>query len=141
MLVRYFTLLMGTAFTLAGIGGFLPGISRPASPDMPSLAIDTSYGLLLGLFPVNLVHNLIHLGIGIWGLAAYRSAQASLIFTRSLAVVLAVFTVMGLLPALSTTFGLLPLFGHDIWLHGLEALIAFYLGWVYHPTVRLIERA
>jgi hypothetical protein len=56
-------------------------------------------------------------------------------------VILTVFTVMGLLPGLSTTLGLLPLFGHDIWLHGLEALLAVYLGWFYVPAPQLIKAA
>jgi hypothetical protein len=33
------------------------------------------------------------------------------------AVVYGILTVMGLIPALDTTFGLIPLYGHDVWLH------------------------
>ena len=47
------------------------------------------------------------------------------------------FTVMGLIPGLNTTFGLVPLYGHDVWLHALTAaaaaaavIAAFGLGWV-----------
>ena len=43
---------------------------------------------------------------------------------------LAGLTLMGLLPGLDTLFGLAPLFGHDVWLHGVEALAAGYVGWV-----------
>ncbi len=131
MAVRYFALLMGVAFTLAGVGGFVPGVTLPPNGDMPGLALPASYGLLLGLFPINLLHNLIHLGLGIWGLAAWRGYESARRFARGVAVVLAVFTVMGLLPALNTTFGVLPLFSHDIWLHGLEAAAAFYFGFIY----------
>ncbi len=141
MLTRYFALLLGIAFVLAGVGGFVPGVTQPVPSDAPVLSIGTSYGLLLGLFPINLVHNLIHFGFGVWGLAAYRTEAESRTFARGMAMILTVFTLMGLLPALSTAFGLLPLFGHDIWLHGLEAVIAVYLGWFYAPAARLTKAA
>ncbi len=33
---------------------------------------------------------------------------------------------MGLIPVLNTSFGLIPIFGHDVWLHALFALAAAY---------------
>ena len=135
MLAHYFALLMGIAFTLAGVGGFIPGITQPPPAGVPSLTLPASYGLLLGLFPINLVHNLIHLGFGIWGLLAYGGYTSARLFAQALAVILGVFTLMGLLPALQTTFGLLPLFGHDIWLHAVEAAAAFYVGFIHRPAV------
>jgi len=141
VLTRYFALLLGIAFVLAGVGGFVPGVTQPIPSDAPALTVNASYGLLLGLFPINLVHNIIHLGFGVWGLAAYRSAAGSRQFARGMAVILTVFTIMGLLPALSTTLGVLPLFGHDIWLHGLEAAAGIVLGWFYVPAARVAEAA
>ena len=35
---------------------------------------------------------------------------------------------MGLIQVLSTTFGLIPLYGHDVWLHALLAIVAAYFG-------------
>ena len=35
---------------------------------------------------------------------------------------------MGLIPVLNTTFGLVPLFGHDVWLHAGTAALAAYFG-------------
>jgi hypothetical protein len=43
-------------------------------------------------------------------------------------VVYAVLTVAGLIPGLNTLFGLVPLFGHDIWLHALITIAAAYFG-------------
>jgi hypothetical protein len=40
-----------------------------------------------------------------------------------------VLTVFGLIPGLNTLFGLTPLFGHDVWLHALTAIIAAWFGW------------
>ena len=48
----------------------------------------------------------------------------------------AVLTVAGLLAEpFSTGFGLVPLYGNDIWLHALLALVGAYFGWVHrNPT-------
>lgn len=125
---RYFALIVGAAFTLAGIAGFMPFFTLPAPADAPQLVIDMSYGLLLGLFPVNAIHNLFHFAVGVMGLLAFRSYAASLRFSRFLGVTLGILTLMGLFPALNTGFGLWPLYGHDIWLHGIEAGVGIYLG-------------
>ena len=55
---------------------------------------------------------------------------------RAFAVSLALLTVMGLLPGFNVVFGLAPLFGHDVWLHGVEAVAAGYIGFVQRRTER-----
>jgi Domain of unknown function (DUF4383) len=126
--VRYFALVYGIVFLLVGIAGFVPGLVAPPEAGR-ELAVDGNYGHLLNLFPVNLLHNLVHVVFGIWGLAAYRTLSASRTYARAVAVIYAVLTVMGLIPALATTFGFIPLYGHDVWLHALLALVAAYFGW------------
>lgn len=125
---RYFAFAAGAAFTLAGIAGFIPFFTPHAPPDTPGLIVETSYGLLLGLFPVNIVHNLFHFGVGLLGLMAFRAYPSALQFSRFLGIILAVLTLMGVSPSLRTGFGLWPLYGHDVWLHGIEAVIGLYLG-------------
>lgn len=128
MLTRYFALFGGASFVVAGIGGFIPGLTTAPPADALPLSMTTSYGLLWGLFPVNILHTLYHLGVGLWGLWAYRSLTTARLYVRVLGITLAVFTLMGLIPALNTTFGLLPLYGHDIWLHGVEAAASLVVG-------------
>ena len=128
LVIRYYALLIGVSFTLAGIGGFVPIVTQPPSPDAPQLVINMSYGYLLGLFPINVLHNLFHLGTGICGLLAYREIISAKDFMKGFGIILAVLAVVGLTPVLNTVFGFFPLFGHDIWLHGLEAVVALYLG-------------
>lgn len=125
---RFFALVAGAAFTLAGIAGFLPFFTPHSPPEAPHLIVNTGYGLLLGLFPVNIIHNLFHFGVGVMGLLAFRAYPSALQFSRFLGITLAVLTVMGMIPSLRTGFGLWPLYGHDIWLHGIEAVIGIYLG-------------
>ena len=82
MSVRYFALILGIVYLLVAIMGFIPGITQAPGADAPDLAVDTSYGYLLGLFPVNLLHNLVHLVIGLWGIVAYRDYDAARTFSR-----------------------------------------------------------
>ena len=131
--LRWFTLGMGVAFTQAGVAGFVPGLTLPAPLGAPPMLLDLCDGRLLGLFPVNVVHNLFHLAVGVAGLLAWRRESASLVFTRAVAVALGVLTLMGLGAPWDTGFGVLPVYGHAAWLHGLEALVAAYLGFVVFP--------
>jgi hypothetical protein len=127
---RYFVLVVGAAFIAAGVAGFLPFFTVHPAADAPHLLVDTSYGLLLGLFPVNIIHNLFHFGMGVLGVLAFRSYSSALQFSRFLGITLGVLTIMGLIPALQTGFGLWPLYSHDIWLHGIESAIGIYLGFI-----------
>jgi hypothetical protein len=63
------------------------------------------------------------------GLAAYTNISRARGFARGLAVFYGFLTIIGLIPGLNILFGLAPLFGHDIWLHALTAIVAAYYGW------------
>lgn len=128
MKTRYFALILGIAFLVVGVLGFVPRlVTMPEG--QPSLLVEAGHGNLFGLFPVNVIHNLVHLAFGVWGVVVWRSFAGARIFARSTAVTYAVLTVMGLIPTLDTVFGLLPLHGHDIWLHVAIAAISGYFGY------------
>jgi hypothetical protein len=133
MNIRTFTLAMGVIYVVVGVLGFIPALMSAPPPDAP--AMSTPYGYLLGMFPVNSLHNIVHLLIGAWGLMVYKDFEGSRTYCRSLAVLYSVLAVFGLIPVLNTTFGLIPLFGHDIWLHLLTALAAAYFGFVAPVTI------
>jgi hypothetical protein len=126
MQTRYFALIMGIIFLVIGIAGFIPALVTPAPTE--GMAVDAMHGRLFGLFPINALHNLFHAAFGIWGIAAYRSFTGARTFAKVTAVVYAVLLVMGFIPVLNTTFGLVPLYSHDIWLHALIAIAAAYFG-------------
>lgn len=128
MATRYFALIAGIVYALVGIAGFVPGLLTSPPAGAPGVTVDSFYGYLFGLFPVNVLHNLVHLGLGIWGIVAYGGYLASRNYAASLAVIFGVLTIMGLVPGLNTTFGLIPIFGHDIWLHAITAIVAAYFG-------------
>lgn len=130
MSTRTFALIYGIVFLIVGVAGFIPGLVQDASPPA-GLAVETGYGHLFGLFPVNVLHNLVHLAFGVWGIVAYRSLGAAVTYARGVAIIYAVLMVMGLIPTLNVMFGLAPLHSHDVWLHAVLALVAAYFGWMH----------
>lgn len=139
---RNVTLIYAVAFTAVGLLGFVPTFLSPPG-DGVTLVVESFHGLLLGLFPVNLLHNIVHLLFGLWAFFAYFSGRlASRSYLRSVAVIYAVLTVAGLIPGLNTLFGLVPLHGNDIWLHALLAIVAGYVGYaVREPEAEATTQA
>src|SRR5690606_36455883 len=89
MSVRNFAVIFGVVFLIVGIAGFIPAFLTPLGPEHPELAVTAGAGLLFGLFPVNVLHNIFHLIFGVWGLAASRSLSGSVLYARSVAVIYA----------------------------------------------------
>jgi hypothetical protein len=83
---------------------------------------------------VNLLHTLVHLAFGIWGLVAARNWDSAKTYAKAVAIIYALFVVMGLVPGLDTTFGFVPLHGNDVWLHLVLALPAAYFGFMHRDT-------
>jgi hypothetical protein len=111
--------LFGVVFLLVGILGFVTtGMNMDASMETAPR--------LLGLFPVNALHNVVHLLFGVWGLMAARSAAGATQFAKVGGGIYIVLAVLGFVAP--TTFGLIPIGGHDIWLHGLLGVALLYFG-------------
>ena len=132
MNVRTFALLFGIVFLLVGALGFVPGVTAPHTH--PGVTVTSGLGLLMGLFPVNVLHNVVHILFGVWGLLARGSVGAARGYARAVAIIYALLAIMGLIPGMDTTFGLVPLYGHDVWLHVLLAAVAAYFGFVHRDT-------
>jgi hypothetical protein len=129
--MKIFAFVFGVAFLAIGIAGFIPGLTPPHSH--PDVTFEAGLGLVFGLFAVNVLHNLFHIVFGIWGLAAARTVLAARTYARAVAVIYTILAVMGLISIgrIYTTFGLIPLYGHVIWLHALLALVAAYFGFMH----------
>lgn len=123
---RYFALVLGIIYLLIGLMGLIPGVVTAAAN--PGVTVDVLNGTLLGIFPVNIIHTLVHLIIGIWGIIAYRSYSASRSFSMTVGVLFLVLFIMGLIPGLNTLFGLAPLYGADVWLHLITGIAGLYFG-------------
>ena len=140
MSIRIFAYGAGILYIGAGILGFIPGFTSSPPMDAPSLTIEGSYSYLFGLFPVNILHNFVHIGIGVWGLLSSGSGAMARIFAISVAVIYALLAVLGIIPEAHTLFGFVPLFGHDVWLHAATAVVAGYFGFFTPPGVVTVRR-
>jgi hypothetical protein len=128
--VTKFTFYIGIVFILVGVAGFIPGFVHSAHLTDPDLVVESGYGRIFGLFPVNILHNLVHVGLGIWALLVAKDVAKAIYFCRFSAILYGVLAVMGLIPGLNTMFGLVPVFGHDVWLHVILAAATGYFGFV-----------
>ncbi len=139
MSTRTFALVFGIMYTLIGILGFIPGITQMPPAGALPLRFDAGYGYLMGLFPINALHNIVHLVIGLMGIIAYRSFSGAHAYARGLAISLGMLAIMGLIPGFDTSFGFIPLFSHDIWLHALSAVVAAYFGFMASQSAAVVD--
>jgi len=136
-----FALIAGIAYLALGLLGLVPATLVPPPADAPPTSFALLYGYLLGLWPVNVLHSALHIAIGFWGLCAWRQKCSAVAYARALAVLFAALGLLGALPFANTLFGLMPIHGHDVWLHGASALAAFYFGWRASATARERRRS
>jgi uncharacterized membrane protein len=145
MAERYCALIIGILFLLVGLAGFipaltsLPGTTASSVPgDEVSNIYNSGFSYIFGLFPTNLLHNIVRIIVGSLGIAAYTTLGGARLFNRGFAIAYALLAIMGLLPLAKTMFGLMPIFGNNIWFNGLTAAITAYFGF-FQPTQTMAQ--
>jgi hypothetical protein len=123
--------VFGVVFILVGIGGLFAQGGMAMQPTDSALAAKA-----FGIFPVNLLHNLVHLAFGVWGLAASRSWGGSKQFFIVAGFVYVVLTILGFVAP--SGFGLVPLAGPDIWLHCVLAIAMLAIGYTAKPATAAV---
>jgi len=117
--------IFGIVFILVAILGFVAsGGSMEADPEHAPR--------LLGLFPVNVLHNVVHLLFGIWGLVASRTFEGSRTYGRVGGIAYLGLAVLGLISP--DMFGLVPIGDHDIWLHAILGIALAAVGFTARPA-------
>ncbi|HJP85129.1 MAG TPA: DUF4383 domain-containing protein [Gemmatimonadaceae bacterium] len=125
--VQKLATVFGVVFILIAIVGFVTPGGMYMQPTDPAMAAK-----ILGMFPINLLHNIAHLLFGIWALLAARTWGGSKSFFVWGGIIYAVLTVLGFVSP--TGFGLIPLAGADIWLHCLLAIVMLAIGLTSKPA-------
>ena len=118
-LVQRAALIFGWAFVGVGVLGFL--VTGASMEDDPLLA-----PRLLGLFPLNVMHNVVHLLLGVWGIASAGSFAASKSYAVGAGTIYLLLAVLGVFSP--SMFGMVPIGGNDIWLHLLFGLPLLAIG-------------
>ena len=104
--------LAGIVFLLAGIAGFIPGITTNLYDGL-EFAGDNGNAEVLGLFEVSVLHNIVHGLFGVAGLALAATASGArtfLIGGGAIYLLLAAIQVVG-------AGDWVPLVSPDLWLH------------------------
>jgi hypothetical protein len=117
--------IFGAVFLAIGVLGFFwTGTTMVADP--------THAPRVLGLFPMNALHNLVHLAFGVWGLLAARTFGAARGYAQIAGILYLILAVLGFIAP--STFGLLPIGSHNIWLHALIGGVLTYYGFTARPA-------
>ena len=117
--------IFGIVFLLVGIAGFfVTGGSMEADPEHAAR--------LLGLFPVSVLHNIVHLLFGVWGLVASRTFEGSRTYGRVGGIVYLLLAVLGFVSP--DMFGLVPIGDHNIWLHAVLGIALAAIGFSARPA-------
>jgi hypothetical protein len=138
-----FALFIGLTYLLIGLMGFIPAlVSQPATlPTYVSeIGVSSGYGYLLGLFPVNTPHNIIHLVTGVLGIVTSIALDSARLFSGQLGIYYTTLAILGLVPVANTFFGLFPLYGVDVILHGVTGLLGIYFGFFATPSLYTLFR-
>jgi hypothetical protein len=124
--------IFGVLFLIAGIAGFLPfaAVAPPAPVDANYLQLNFFYRDLFGMFPVNAVHDGLHIFLGLWGLLAGSRFAWAVSYCRFVAVFYFFIVILGIIPITNTLFGLVPIYGWDVGLHAIAALVCAYGGFM-----------
>lgn len=118
--------VVGAAFLLVGVLGFVPGITTHYSE--MTFAGHESHAKLLGLFEVSVLHNLVHLLFGVVGLVAARAARTSRTFLVGGGLVYLGLWVYGLVIDKASSANFVPLNSADDWLHFFLGAAMVFLG-------------
>jgi hypothetical protein len=117
--------IFGVVFILVALAGFYTGgMNMEADPATAPAIFD--------MFPVNLLHNIVHLLFGIWGLAAARSYTGAKQFAQVAGVIYLLLAVVGWFAP--DGFGFVPLGGNDVWLHLVLGAILAGVGFTAKPA-------
>ncbi|WP_432544450.1 DUF4383 domain-containing protein [Kineococcus sp. SYSU DK002] len=122
------SLLVGAAFLLVGVLGFVPGITTNYSA--LGGAGHHSGAMLLGVFQVSVLHNVLHLLFGVLGVALSRVPTLAKAYLVVGGVAYLGLWVYGLVTADDSAANFVPLNAADDWLHLALGLGMLVLGLV-----------
>jgi uncharacterized protein DUF4383 len=109
--------LFGAIYLIVGIAGFIPAFGGTMSMT-PSM--------LFGIADVNLLHNIVHVIIGLAGLAGGRSESGGISFCKTFGVILLLIGIVGYFQP--NPLNILPIGGGDVWIHVVTGAILAIVG-------------
>jgi Domain of unknown function (DUF4383) len=120
-LVQMVASLVGVVFLIVGIAGFIPGITTHLYGGLDFAGHDGN-AQLIGLFQVSILHNLVHIALGVAGLALARTWSGARTFLIGGGVLYLALWLYGLIIDKDSGANFVPLDRADDWLHFLLGL-------------------
>ena len=120
-LVQKVSMLFGIVFICVGVLGFF----------YTGMSMDSEMATaprLLGIFPVNAAHNIVHILFGVWGVVAARNTRNARLYCQLSGALYLVLAALGFV--LPTTLGFIPIGGNDIVLHAVLGLALTLVGFM-----------
>ncbi|GAA3680197.1 DUF4383 domain-containing protein [Arthrobacter ginkgonis] len=113
--VQKVAMAIGAVFVLVGLLGFIPGVTT--NYDQLAFIGHHSTALLLGIFQVSILHNIVHILIGVAGLALARTPAGARNYLIWGGVVYLVLWLYGLVIGHDSAANFVPVNMADNWLH------------------------
>jgi hypothetical protein len=120
--------VVGVAFLLPGVLGFIPGITT--NYEMLDFAGHHSGAKLLGIFGISVLHNIVHLAFGIAGVVFARTFTGARRYLIGSGVIYLLLSIYGLLIDHESAANFVPIDSADNWLHLVLAVGMLALGFV-----------
>jgi Domain of unknown function (DUF4383) len=121
--------VVGVAFLIPGVLGFIPGITTHY--EMLDFAGHESGAKLLGIFGISVLHNIVHLAFGIAGLVFARTVTGARGYLIGSGVIYLLLSIYGLLIDHQSAANFVPIDAADNWLHLVLAVGMLGLGIVF----------
>ncbi|HUR06857.1 MAG TPA: DUF4383 domain-containing protein [Nonomuraea sp.] len=113
--VQVAALIVGVVFLLAGVLGFIPGITTGYGS--MGFAGHHSGAMLLGIFQVSILHNIVHLIFGLAGIVLSRTWSGARYFLIGGGVIYLLLWLYGLIIDRASAANFVPVNTADNWLH------------------------
>jgi hypothetical protein len=139
---RLFTAVISLVYLALGICGSISPLlhSPPPQTDVQQLAVSLNYGYLFGIFPMNIVSDILFIAIGVAGVICALTAVRSRYFERTILTLSVIAVFLGFLPwGVSRLWGFMPLWGWTDALFFMTALFSFYFAFVEGPLLPQIN--
>ena len=134
MPIKLCALFTGAVFLFFGISGCFPSlVSLP--PDRMrffEMHMIGHLGFVYAWMPVNIVHNVVYILLGASGVLSAPVRLTATLYCRGLFFLTTMMAITGLLPfGIAQLWGLMPLFGFNIMVHVVLAVLLYYYGFIY----------
>jgi hypothetical protein len=137
--VEMLATLVGATFLLVGILGFIPGITSNLYGGLDFAGHD-SEAKLLHIFQTSWLHNIVHLGFGIAGLALARTWAGARTYLIGGGIIYLALWLYGLITGQESGANFVPMNTADDWLHFGLGIGMITLGFVTTRERRPLER-